>query len=36
MGDRRSAYKVFSERPQEQRPLGRGKRRLEDDTKMDL
>jgi hypothetical protein len=31
IGDRRSACKVFLERP-----LGKGKRRLEDDTKMCL
>ena len=36
IGDRRSACKVFLERPEEQRPLGKGKRRLEDDTKMYL
>jgi hypothetical protein len=34
--DRRSAYKVFLERPEKKRPLGKWKRRLEDDTKMDL
>jgi hypothetical protein len=34
MGDRRSAYRVFVERPEERRPLGRGKSRLEDNTEM--
>ena len=36
MVDRIIAYKVFLERPMDQRPFGRGKRRLENDTKMDL
>ena len=36
MGDRRGAYKALVERPEERRSLGRRKRRLEDDTKMDL
>jgi hypothetical protein len=36
MGDRRVAYRVLVERPEERRPLGRWKLRLEDNTKMDL
>ena len=36
MGDRRGAYIVLVERPEEQISLGRGKRRLEDNTKVKI
>jgi len=36
MGDRRGAYKFLVEKPEERRPLGRGKSRLEGSTKMEL
>jgi hypothetical protein len=36
MGDRRGAYTVSVERPEERRSLGRGKCRLEDNTKVEL
>jgi hypothetical protein len=36
MEDRRGAYKVLVERPKGKRPLGRSKRRWEDNIKMDL
>jgi len=36
MGDRRGAYKVLVERPEERRPLGKRKNCLEDKNKMDL
>jgi hypothetical protein len=36
MGDRRVAYMVLVEKPEERRPLGRRKSRLEGTTKMDL
>jgi hypothetical protein len=36
MGDRRGAYSVFVKRPEERSSRGRGKRRLEDNTKVAL
>ena len=36
LGDRRSAYKVLVYRPEERRPHRWGKRRLEDNTKVEL
>jgi hypothetical protein len=36
MGDRRGAYGVLMGRPEGKRPLGRPKRRWENDIKMDL
>jgi hypothetical protein len=36
MGDRRGAYTVLVERPEERRSLGRRKCRLEDNTKVEL
>jgi hypothetical protein len=35
-GVRRGAYSVFVERPEERRLLGKGRRRLEDNTKVEL
>jgi len=35
-GDRRSAYRIFVGNPGGNRPLGRPRRRREDNTKMDL
>ena len=35
-GERRSVYRVFLGKPEGKRPLGRPKRRWEDDIKMDL
>jgi hypothetical protein len=36
MGDRRGAYRVLVERPDGKGPLGRPKRRWEDNIKMDI
>ena len=36
MGESRDAYKVLMENPERRRPLGRPRRRLENDIKMDL
>ena len=36
MGERRGAYKVLVGKPERSRPLGRPRRRLEDNIKMDL
>jgi len=36
MGDRRSAYRVLVGKPERKKPLGRPRRRLEDNIKMDL
>jgi hypothetical protein len=36
MGDRRGPYRVLGGRPEGKRPLGRPKRRWEDNIKMDL
>jgi hypothetical protein len=36
MGKRRGAYRVLVGRPEERRPLGRPRRRWEDNIKMDL
>ena len=36
MGERRGVYRVLVGKPEGKRPLGRLKRRLEDNIKMDL
>jgi hypothetical protein len=36
MGERRGAYRALVEKPEERRPLGRPRRRREDNIKMDL
>jgi len=36
MGERRGAYRVLVEKPEGKRPLGRSRRRWEDNIKMDL
>ena len=36
MGDRRGEYKVLVGKPERKRPLGRSRRRWEDNIKMDL
>ena len=36
MGERRGIYRVFVGKPEGKRPLGRLKRRMENDIKMDL
>jgi hypothetical protein len=36
MGEGRSVYRVFVAKPEGKRPLGRPRRRLEDNIKMDL
>jgi hypothetical protein len=36
MGEGRGAYKIVVGRPEGRRPLGRSRRRWEDDIKMDL
>ena len=36
MGERRGVYRVLVRKPEGNRPLGRPKRRLEDNIKMDL
>jgi hypothetical protein len=36
MGERRGAYRVLVGNPEERRPLGRPRRRWEDNIKMDL
>jgi hypothetical protein len=36
MGERRGAYRALVGKPEGRRPLGRHKRRWEDNTKMDL
>jgi hypothetical protein len=36
MGEERDAYRILVGRPEGRRPLGRPRRRLEDDIKMDL
>ena len=36
MGDSRGAYRVLVGKPEGKRPLGRRRRRWEDNTKMDL
>jgi hypothetical protein len=36
MGDRRGVYRVFVYRPGEKRPLGRPRRKWEDNINMDL
>jgi hypothetical protein len=35
MGEKRNAYRIFVGKPEEKRPLGRPRRRLIDDIKMD-
>jgi hypothetical protein len=35
-GDRKDAYRVLAGRPEERRPLGRPKRRWQDNNKIDL
>jgi hypothetical protein len=36
MGERRGAYRALVGKPEGRRPLGRPRRKLEDNTKMDL
>jgi hypothetical protein len=36
MGERRNVYRLLVEKPEEKRPLGRRRRRLIDNIKMDL
>ena len=36
MGERRGVYRVLVEKPEGKRPLGRHRRRWEDNNKMDL
>jgi hypothetical protein len=36
MGERRSAYRFYVGKPEETRPLGRPRRRWEDNIKMDI
>jgi hypothetical protein len=36
MGEKRNEYRVFVGKPEGKRPLGRSKRRREDNIKMDL
>jgi hypothetical protein len=36
MGPKRNAYRIFMEKPEGKRPLGRPRRRCEDNIKMDL
>jgi len=36
MGERRGAYRVLAGKPERKRPLGRSRRRWEDNIKMDL
>jgi hypothetical protein len=36
MGERRGAYRVLVTKPEEQRPLGRPRRRWTDNIKLDL
>jgi hypothetical protein len=36
MGERRGAYRVLVGKPEEKRPLGRSRRRWEDNIKIDL
>jgi len=36
MGERRGAYRVLVGKPEGKRPLGRPRRRLEDNIKMDI
>jgi hypothetical protein len=36
MGEKRGAYGILMGRPEGRRPLGRSRRRLEDNIKMDL
>jgi hypothetical protein len=36
MGESSGAYRVLVEKPEERRPLGRSRRRWEDNIKMDL
>jgi hypothetical protein len=36
MGERKGAYRVLVGKPEERRPLGRPRRRWEDNIKMDL
>jgi hypothetical protein len=36
MGEKRNAYRILVERPEEERPLGRPRRRCVDNIKMDL
>jgi hypothetical protein len=36
MGEDRGVYRVLMEKPEEKRPLGRSRRRWEDNIKMDL
>jgi hypothetical protein len=36
MGEKRGAYRIFVGRPEGRRPLGRTRRRWEDNIKMDL
>jgi hypothetical protein len=36
MGENRGVYRISVEKPEEKKPLGRTKRRWEDNIKMDL
>jgi len=36
MGDRRGVYRALVGKPEDKRPIGRPRRRLEDNIKMDL
>jgi hypothetical protein len=36
LGKKRDAYRILMGKPQQKRPLGRPRRRLVDDIKMDL
>jgi hypothetical protein len=36
MGEKRNAYRIFVEKPQEKKPQGRPRRRWADNIKMDL
>jgi hypothetical protein len=36
MGEKRNAYKILARKPEGKRPLGRSRRRWEDNIRMDL